>query len=28
AFEQLLGAGREDQPAILKELAIRCLGKT
>lgn len=27
-FEQLLGAGREEQPSILKELAIRCLGKS
>ena len=27
AFEQLLGATKEDQPTIMKELAIRCLGR-
>jgi DNA polymerase-3 subunit delta len=28
AFEQLLGASKEDQPTIMKELAIRCLGRS
>ena len=28
AFEQLLGATKEDQPTIMKELAIRCLGRS
>jgi len=27
AFEQLLGAPKEDQSTIMKELAIRCLGR-